>query len=380
MGRQSPNIREGKGCQSELSWWRRWESLFRLSSPDVIARHADLWRLLIMTVLVFVAMSILNPDRFFTPDNFSSMAFQFPEFGLLAMAIMVAMLSGGIDLSVVGIANLSGILAALILTRLMPPGAPMAQVVVCALLALIVSLATGACCGLLNGLFIAGMGIPPMLATLGTMQLYTGIAIVITRGSAVWGFPDVITLMGNGSLWIFPVPLLLFVICALALALILNKTAFGFRLYLVGTNPTASKFSGIDNARLLKQTYLLSGLLAAVAGLVILARTNSAKADYGSSYTLQAILVAVLGGINPNGGFGTVSGLVLAILTLQLLSSGFNMLRFSTFFKEFIWGAVLLLVMVINHISNTRRAEGEARRQRERSSPVGLSSVGPLRQ
>jgi simple sugar transport system permease protein len=317
-------------------------------------------RLLAITVLVFVVMSLLRPDMFFTADNMSSMAFQFPEFGLLAIAIMITMLTGGIDLSIVGIANFSGILAALVLTKMIPPEASTSTVTLYCLLAVGVSLVTGVVCGLLNGFFIAKVGIPPILATLGTMQLYTGIAIVITQGAAIYGLPDLINYMGNGSLWVFPVPFLIFAVFAAAFALILNRTAFGFRVYMMGANPTASLFSGINNTRVLLRTYVLSGVMAAVAGFVVLARTNSAKADYGSSYTLQAILIAVLGGVNPSGGFGTVLGLLLAILSLQFLSSGFSMLRFSNFFKEFIWGAVLLLVMVINYLSNARRRRPSA--------------------
>lgn len=337
--------------------------LARLNPMQFVARDGNLMRLLVITVLIFITMGLLKPDLFLTSDNFSSMAFQFPEFGLLAIANMAAMLSGGIDLSIVGIANLSGILAALTLTRLMPADAGPSVVALYSLLAVAVSLVTGVICGLLNGFFVAHVGIPPILTTLGTMQLFTGIAIVMTQGAAVFGLPEIVTNMGNGSLWIFPIPFVIFVVAACGFALILNRTAFGLKLFLAGSNPTASKFSGINNTWVLLRTYLFSGLMSAVAGLVVLGRTNSAKADYGSSYTLQAILIAVLGGVNPSGGFGTVFGLVLAILSLQFLSSGFSMLRFSNFFKEFVWGAALLLVMVINYISNTRGARKKAHEQ-----------------
>ena len=334
-------------------------------TPRMLIGDANVTRLLVITVLVFVTMSLLRPDRFFTWDNFTSMAFQFPEFGLLALAMTLTMLTGGIDLSIVGIANFSGILAALVLTRLMPSDADGVQVLVYSLMAVGVALFSGVVCGLLNGLLVGYVGITPILATLGTMQLYTGIAVVITRGAAVYGFPEMITFLGNGSIWVFPVPFLIFVAFAVAFSIVLNRTPYGFKLYLLGTNPTAARFSGINNALLLLKTYVLSGLLAAVAGFVVLARTNSAKADYGASYTLQAILIAVLGGVNPAGGFGTVAGVVLAILTLQFLSSGFNMLRFSNFFKEFIWGTVLLLVMVVNYISNTRTLRRQTHHERE---------------
>ncbi len=102
------------------------------------------------------------------------------------------------------------------------------------------------------------------------------------------------------------------------------------------------------------KTYMMTGFLAGVAGIVMLTRTNSAKADYGASYILQSVLIAVLGGVDPSGGFGTIAGIVIAILSLQFLSSGFNMLRFSNFAKEFTWGIFLLFVMVFNYLMNQR--------------------------
>lgn len=322
---------------------------------NIMNRDGNLLRLSIITASIFIIMSILNPDRFLTLRNFSSMSFQFPEFGLLSIAIMITMLTGGIDLSVVSIANLSGVLAALVLTKFVPAESTSSQIIIVILVALIVSIITGVVCGLLNGFLIAKVGITPILATLGTMQLFTGIAIVITKGPAFFGFPDQFLFIGNGTIFGIPLPLIVFIIFAVIVALILDKTTLGFNIYMMGTNPTASHFSGINNKLVLIKTYMLSGFLSAVAGIVIIARTNSAKADYGSSYVLQAILVAVLGGVNPNGGFGKISGLLLAILSLQFLSSGFNMLRFNNFFKEFIWGAVLLLVMVVNYYSAKRR-------------------------
>ncbi|NPV51995.1 MAG: ABC transporter permease [Firmicutes bacterium] len=320
-------------------------------------RDGNLRRLLLITVIIFISMSVLSPKLFLTLRNFTSMSFQFPELGILAMAMMVTMLTGGIDLSAVGIANLSGIIAALILTSDSVTGAfGNSAIATIILLAIIVSAIMGVVCGLLNGLCISKIGITPILATLGSMQIFTGIAIVITRGSAIYGFPDQFSFVGNGNIWIFPMPLIIFVILSALFAIMLNKTTFGRKLYMMGSNPVAAVFSGINNTQMLIRTYILSGFLSAMAGIVMIARTNSAKADYGTSYVLQAILVVVLGGVNPSGGFGTVSGLVLAMLCLQFLSSGFNMLHFSNFFKEFVWGAVLVAVMVLNYYSNTGRS------------------------
>jgi simple sugar transport system permease protein len=168
---------------------------------------------------------------------------------------------------------------------------------------------------------------------------------VITRGPAVAGFPDPFLALGNSTFAGIPAPLWLFSGAAVVVALLLGRTVHGVQAGLVGTSEKAARFAGIPVDRVLVRTYVVCGLLAGVAGLLMIARTNSAKADYGTSYLLQAVLVAVLGGVDPRGGFGRVRGVVLALLSLQFLSSGFSLLRFSQFTKEFAWGALLLIVM-----------------------------------
>lgn len=322
-------------------------------------RDQNLLQLGLVTVGILILMSVLNPGLFLTKGNFEAMAYQLPEFGLLAIGIMASMLIGGIDLSVVGISNLSGILAALVLTKLLPKGAGGGQVTLYIALATVVAMVTGTCAGYVNGLLITRGRIPDILATLGTMELLSGICIVITKGAAVLGFPDAILYVGNGTLLGIPVPLFVFALFAAIIALVLSRTPYGFEVYMLGTNPTAARFSGINNAAIVVKTYMLSGFLASIAGLVVIGRTNAAKAGFGSSYTLQAIVVAVLGGVNPSGGFGTMAGLVLALLSLQFLSSGFNMLRIggsaSNYAQEMVWGIVLLLVMVLNYLGARRK-------------------------
>lgn len=320
---------------------------------DFLGKDPNLKRLLIICILTFTIMGLLVPSSFLTIRNLRSMAFQFPEYGILSIAILLAMLTGGIDLSVVGIANLSGILAALILTTFGNAYSGVGMIIPIGL-AILVSLFTGLAAGVLNGFLISVIGITPILATLGTMELLTGIGIVITRGSSIFGFPEAFIYVGNGTLAGIPIPFLVFTVFAVAISIVLRRTPFGFKLYMLGTNETASQFSGINKVEVLFKTYMLTGLLASCAGIVLIARTNSAKADYGLTYTLQAILVAILGGTDPSGGFGTVLGVVLAVFSLQFLSSGFNHLQISNFAKDFVWGGLLLLVMVFNYVMNKR--------------------------
>jgi simple sugar transport system permease protein len=306
------------------------------------------FRLLVIAVFVFALMAVLSPDRFLSSQNLISMAFQFPEFAILALAMTIAMMTGGIDLSVVGIANLSAVAAAMILTTYADPAMPASQSVLWLAIAIAVAIAIGAMAGLVNGSLVAFFGLPPILATLGSGLVFTGFAIAMTGGSAVMGFPDTVAVIGNAKLLGIPVPLVIFALLAVLLHLILTRTAFGLRVTMYGANPLAALYAAIDINRMRLKVYVIAGMFASVAGLIIMSRANSAKADYGSSYLLLAVLIAVLGGVNPYGGYGRVIGVVLAVLSMQFLSSGLNMLQVSNFARELIWGALLILVMVIN--------------------------------
>ncbi|MEM8571443.1 MAG: ABC transporter permease [Pseudomonadota bacterium] len=306
------------------------------------------FRLAVIAVLVFALMSLLAPDRFLSPQNLTSMAFQFPEFAILALAMTITMTTGGIDLSVVGVANLSAVIAATILTAFSGPGTAGALAVMWLAVALAASLSVGAAAGLFNGILVSRLGLPPILATLGSGLVFTGFAVAMTGGSAVMGFPGVVAFIGNATLWVIPVPLILFAVLALGLHILLTRTGFGLRVTMYGANPLAALYAAIDVNRMLLKVYVIAGMLSAVAGMIVMSRANSAKADYGSSYLLLAVLIAVLGGVNPYGGYGRVIGVVLAVLSMQFLSSGLNMLQVSNFARELIWGGLLLLVMVIN--------------------------------
>ena len=322
-------------------------------------------------VLIFALMALAMPARFLATANLQSMGFQMAELGILSVAMTLALLIGGIDLSVTAMANLSAITAALAMTRLAGAGASAWQVAVAVTLAFLIALGVGFLCGVVNGLLIGRAGVPAILVTLGTLTLYSGLGYAITKGRAVHGVPDMFLFLGIGTVLGVPVPLIVFIAVACAASALLGRTSFGFKVYMLGSNAVAARFSGIDTPGVTLQTHVISGLLSAVAGLVSLARTNSANAEYGSSYLLMAILVAVLGGISVNGGHGHLAGVVLALLSLQMLSTGFNMLlsRFSgsNFFRDFAWGFLLLFVMVFARLNIGSLQVGRFFRQRSRT-------------
>jgi simple sugar transport system permease protein len=220
----------------------------------------------------------------------------------------------------------------------------------------------GCAAGALNGLLISKIHIPPILATLGVNQLLTGIALVVTNGKAVSDIPTTFSAVINQKLLkvvpgkrgammgLIPVQLLFFIAAAVLVWFLLARTTYGRKLYLMGTSEKVARFSGLKVDRLLIKTYALSGILAALGGMIMLANYNSARSDYGSVYTLQCILIVVLGGVSPSGGKGRISGVILSIVLLSLLEAGINRFpQISSYYITLIWGAVLLLVMVLNY-------------------------------
>jgi len=328
-------------------------------SRKFLKRDNNLTQLVLITVFIFVAMSIVSPDKFLRYYNFQSISFLFPEIGLLSIAMMIAMLTGGIDLSIIGIANLSSILAGVYFANTIGTDTSMSdsQQLMHVAVGAILALGVGTLAGVLNGFLITRMRITPILATIGTGQLFTGFALVITGGPAITGFPKYWAEIGGGAVFGVSIPFLIFVVIASIVAFLLSRTVFGINLMLIGTNAKAALFAGLKREKMVFLSYMMSGFLASMAGILLSARVNAAKSDYGNSYLLQALLIAVLGGTNPAGGKGGVLGICIAVLALMFLSSGFQIMRFSIHLIDFIFGAFLVGVIILNMVLEKRRGK-----------------------
>ena len=294
------------------------------------------------SILVFliVIMTILTKGDILRFESLQAVAFQMPLLGLLTLAQMVPMITGGIDLSIISNANLAGIITALILTKVSEWYAIP--------LAILAGVGTALAVGALNGFLVAFITISPIIATLGTMILIKGISLGITKGYIIAGFPEKFLFIGNGVVFGIPAPFIIFIASMFFLMLLLNKTTYGISVYMLGSNPIATEFSGVNIKSVLFRTYLLSGFLTGIASLVMIARFNAAQAAYGESYLLLTVLACVLGGVNPAGGFGKVSGLFIAIVVLQIVATGFNLLRLSSHLANALWGLILIFVIIIN--------------------------------
>ena len=305
-----------------------------------------------MIAVVLIGMAILRPGTFYTMTNMRSMIFQFPEFGIMAFGMMLCMISGGIDLSLVGIANLAGIVAAKIILSM---GGTLSSVI----LACAAALCTGALCGCFNGFMIGYLKVPAMLVTLCGLELYGGIGLGITTGPALNGLPDSYKFIANGSIGSIPVVLFIFVIVVALIAFLMKSTVYGQHVMFMGSNNEASRYSGINNLKITIMTYVISGILGALSGILISSHFNSAKADYGSSYTLLSLLIVVLGGVHPDGGRGKVVGVMLSILLLQLVAQAFNILQIDPTgnMRTFVYGCLLLLSLGITLYSEKRKQQ-----------------------
>jgi ribose/xylose/arabinose/galactoside ABC-type transport system permease subunit len=303
-----------------------------------------------MLIAVIAAMALLRRN-FLRLGTFEALAFQLPEIGLLTLAMMITMVTGGINLSCVAAANLSSILMALIMTRYIPKGGENIGVVLAALGAgILASILTG----LLNGTIIAYWRVPPILATLGVQMLLNGVCLAVTRGRIISGYPKSFLFIGNGLVGFIPAPFVVFVVCALFVSFIIHKLPLGTQVYMYGSNPTATEFSAVNTRLMILKTYVLSGFLTGMAAILLSSRFNSAAAGYGESYLLQAVLIAVLGGVNPNGGSGRVLGVVLALGILQVVASGVNLLHISSYLTMALWGGILLAVVMFRTRSGTK--------------------------
>jgi simple sugar transport system permease protein len=307
----------------------------------------QLMALVVINVLLLMLGAMISGGTFMDIYNLQSMAGQVPEIGLLAIGVMLAMCAGngGIDLSGIALANLSGVLSAVVAASLF---AGSEQQAAFSLVFIFGAILVGLLGGLFNGFLIARFNITPILCTLGTQMAFTGLAVVVSDGRAVTvGSPDLLSSIGNDTFFNVPISFLIFIAVATLVGAAVRYTPYGLWLMLMGTNPKAAYFAGFPKMRVTMATYALSGTLSGLAGVIIAARNVNVKFDYGSSYLLIAILIAVMAGVKPEGGYGRVVCVVLSAIALQLMSSLLNFGGLSNFVRDFAWGALLLTFLAV---------------------------------
>ena len=321
--------------------------------------NASFFRLCCILLVILIGVSIIKGKMFWTLNNVKSIMLQFPEYGMLGMAFMIAFAAGSTDLSVVGMANLTSVLTARFMLLFITPETPAGTQALVIVGACVIALIVGLVCGWFNGFLHNTLGIPTIIGTLGTGQLFLGAALAITKGTSISNISSVFSSIGNYALFnLLPVPVIVYAVFAVLVWFSMRATTFGQKLFMTGSNVTAAKFSGINTARINYTAHMWSGVLCAFGGMIMSARTNSANANFGSSYVTLAILVAVFGGADSDGGYGSVAGVTVALFVLQSLVSTLNMFPgVSQFYRDLIWGLALIVMVVVNAVAKKKRSQ-----------------------
>ena len=316
--------------------------------PRTAARRLGQEAILGLILLLALVVLAFTSERFFTPANLLNQGRLLTEVGLVALPMTFVIVTGGIDLSAGSILGLCAILLGVLWKNL---GLPLE-------LAMVLTLGVGTAAGVLNGLVITRMGVPPLIATLATLALYRGLAEGISQARSVRGYPDWFFTLGQGEVWAVPTQLWLLLAATLVFGVALARTRFGRALYAIGHNETAARFSGIAVDRIKLTIYGLSGLMAALAALVFVSRVSTTRSDMGTGLELDVIAAVVLGGTSIFGGTGTILGTALGVVLIQLLKNGLALTGVKGDATIVVIGAVLILSILVTNLVQ-RRGSGE---------------------
>ncbi|MFP4302332.1 MAG: ABC transporter permease [Spirochaetaceae bacterium] len=306
---------------------------------------------IILFVLLFAVFGIIAP-RFFTGKNLENILFSASYIGILATGMTFVLLAGGIDLSVGSNMYLSGITAGLLINNL---GAPI-------WLAFLAAMGVGAVYGFINAFFITRLRIVPFIVTLSTLIAGRGIGLLITRSKSVDLPPLVNALSTTDVIGFIPAPIFVFALVVLISHLVLSRSQFGRQVYALGNNEEAAQKAGIDDRRLLTQIYTISGVLAAIAGLVSLTQIGRIQPNFGEAYELDAIAAAVLGGASLFGGIGTVlPGTVVGTLMIEMIDAGLVFADVDIYLQPIVLAAIIFFAVFLDSVRSREIARLERR-------------------
>jgi ribose/xylose/arabinose/galactoside ABC-type transport system permease subunit len=293
---------------------------------------------LIGLIGIGVVMSLLS-DRFLPLPNLINIARQVSINAIIAMGVTLVIITGGIDLSVGSLVALTGCVAIIAMDL---PGADFTGI--------LIGLGVGAAAGLVNGILVAYARIPPFIGTLAMLTMARGTALVITDGQPIVRFDSPYRWLGEGLVAGVPVPILLMVLVLGATYFLLRHTPLGSYIYATGGNEEAARLSGVKVARVKSTVYLISGLYAALSGMILAGRLGSAQPNTGEGFELDAIAAVVLGGTSLMGGKGLIWGTLIGAFIIGVLNNGFNLLNVSPFYQLIAKGAVIILAVLVDQL------------------------------
>lgn len=291
--------------------------------------------------ILFVVFSVLT-SSFYQPANLIDIVLQSSVNGVIAIGMTLVIMTRGIDLSVGSIVGVSSMVAADMLSHGVVVGVA-------------AGLGVGLLCGMINGVLIAKLKLPDFIVTLGTLSIFRGAALIYTNGQPIYGIPEEFREIFGGKIVGLPTPVLIVVALSVLIWALVRFTALGEQIVAVGGNEEAARLSGIDIPRIKITVYALSGLLAAVAGMILVARIGAAEPIGGNGYELQAIGAAVIGGASLFGGEGNPLGALVGALMLGALQNGLTLLNVPSFWQYVASGVVVILAVMADQMTRNRR-------------------------
>jgi ribose transport system permease protein len=301
---------------------------------------------LVVLLVAFGALTLASDD-FLTSNNLANLARQVSIFGILAIGQLMVILTGGIDLSVGSVLGLSGAVTA----QLLVSGMPVVP-------SLLIGIAVGVALGLVNGLLVTRFKLPPFIATLGMLGIARGVVLVITDANTIQGLPDGFQTIANGSIIGIPNLLILFVAITAVASFVLQRTVFGRYVYAVGSNPEAARLAGVPVPLVTVVVYAISGLLAAVGGVLLTSRLGAGVPTAGTGFELQAIAACVIGGASLSGARGSAIGAACGALLIGVLNNGGNLLAVNSFYLQIAIGLLILIAVAFDQMNTRASARG----------------------
>jgi len=302
----------------------------------------------LIILLVMIGVGIANP-KFLTASNMKSISLSVATDGLLSIGLTLALILGGIELSVGGVAAMTCVIVGYLALQ-----------GVNIWLACLAAIASGVLVGWINGFMISKVGLPPFIVTLSMMNLSRGVAYIITTGSplSVSGYlPDEFRFLATGDIFGVPILFLIFVLVSIVAYVLMKKATFCRDIFFVGSNPNAAKLSGINVSKVNIYVYIAIALLSTLAGIVSLARFNVATPELSKGAETTAISAAVIGGTSMTGGVGGILGTFLGIFLLKIVNSALVMMNVSVYWQNFVQGAILMIAVTIDYISHRQKRD-----------------------
>jgi rhamnose transport system permease protein len=322
----------------------------RLETP--FRRLLGSWEVLLfcVAVAIFIANSLASP-YFLNAWNLSDATFNFTEKALIAFAMALLIIAGEIDLSVAAIIALAS--TAMGYAAQLGVGAP-------GLVA--IGITTGLACGAFNGLLVAGLKLPSIVVTIGTMSLFRGISYLVLGDQAFGKYPPEFAFFGQGYVfWVISFEFVLFLVMAVIFAILLHRTNFGRHVYVIGNNPHAARFSGIPVERVKFILFLLTGLMSGIAAVCLTSRLGSTRPSIAQGWELEVVTMVVLGGVSILGGSGTIVGVVIAAFVMGLVTFGLGLLNVPGIVMSIFIGLLLIITIalpiVARRIKHARSAQ-----------------------